>query len=192
MAPSFFFDFKKKVLTYHKAGQGYAKTNTTRSNEGSIPHPPADSQPHPAECLSCGGVCNKGPLAGVHTMEPCRRAHRNGVIPIGTSIGEVTGLSPFELGLAREVPAPPSARGAETGPSVCSTADARTARLPCGVARFHFGTVPPGGSQLVAAALSSPRDCVGQIADIVPNCRSHRRATLPDTLARDVLHERPL
>ena len=133
MAPSFFFDFKKKVLTYHKAGQGYAKTNTTRSNEGSIPHPPADSQPHPAECLSCGGVCNKGPLAGVHTMEPCRRAHRNGVIPIGTSIGEVTGLSPFELGLAREVPAPPSARGAETGPSVCSTADARTARVPVGV-----------------------------------------------------------
>ena len=95
MAPSFFFDFKKKVLTYHKAGQGYAKTNTTRSNEGSIPHPPADSQPHPAECLSCGGVGNKGPLAGVHTMEPCRRAHRNGVIPIGTSIWEVTGTVPI-------------------------------------------------------------------------------------------------
>ena len=51
MAPSFFFDFKKKVSTYHKAGQGYAKTNTTRSNEGSIPHPPADSQSHPAECF---------------------------------------------------------------------------------------------------------------------------------------------
>ena len=51
MAPSFFFDCKKKVLTYHKAGQGYAKTNTTRSNEGSIPHPPADSQSHPAECF---------------------------------------------------------------------------------------------------------------------------------------------
>ena len=52
MAPSFFFDFKKNVLTYDKAGLGYAKTNTTRSNEDSVPYPPADSQPHPAECFS--------------------------------------------------------------------------------------------------------------------------------------------
>ena len=27
------------------------------------------------ECFSCGGVRNKGPLAGVHAVEPCRRAH---------------------------------------------------------------------------------------------------------------------
>ena len=26
-------------------------------------------------CFSCGGVRNKGPLAGVHAVEPCRRAH---------------------------------------------------------------------------------------------------------------------
>ena len=35
------------------------KTNTTRSNEGSIPYPPADSQPHPAEYFPCGGVRNE-------------------------------------------------------------------------------------------------------------------------------------
>ena len=85
------------------------------------------------------------------------------------------------------MPVPGTSR-AEGGAGTAAT----SAALPCGAARFHFGTVPPGGSQLVATALSSPRDCGGQIADIVPNRRSHRRATLPDTLARDVLHERPL
>ena len=27
------------------------------------------------QCFSCGGVRSKGPLAGVHAVEPCRRAH---------------------------------------------------------------------------------------------------------------------
>ena len=48
-------------------------------------------------------------------------------------------------------PVPGTSR-AEGGADTAAT----SAALPCGAARFHFGTVPPGGSQLVATALSSP------------------------------------